>query len=150
MSAMLAALFKDHATAERVRTALVSDGFPTDRVQLTSEVEPGQVSLMPRGDKSQQLQDYFKQFFTDSNERTQLQTFVEGVQQGNAAVIVHPRGDIETRTAVDVLSSSEPLHLCEHDLANQTMEKAASPASSTVVGHFVPEGLKQTINPRKN
>ena len=150
MSALVAALFKDHAVADRVRTALVSGGFPTDRVQLTSEVEPGQVSLMPRGDKSQQLQDYFKQVFTDANERQQLRTFVEGVQHGNAAVVVHPRGDIETRTAVDVLSSSEPLQLCEHDLANQTMEKAASPASSTVVGHFVPEGLKQTINPRKN
>ena len=150
MSAVVAALFKDHATADRVRTALVSGGFATDRVQLTSEVEPGQASLMPKGDKSQQLQDYFKQIFTESNERAHLRAFVEGVRHGNAAVVVHPRGDIETRTAVDVLSSSEPLELCEHDLANQAMEKAASPASSTVVGHFVPEGLKETINPRKN
>src|ERR1043165_4830686 len=103
MSAMLAALFKDHATAERVRTALVSSGFATDRVQLTSEVEPGQVSLMPRGDKSQQLHDYFKQVFTESSEDQHLRSFIDGVRQGNAAVVVHPRGDIETRTAVDVL-----------------------------------------------
>ena len=150
MSAVVAALFKDHATADHVRTALVSGGFATDRVQLTSESEPGQAALMPSPSKSQQLQDYFTQIFPESSEREHVRAFVDGVQRGNAAVVVHPRGEIETRQAVEVLSSSQPLELCEHDLANQALEKAASEASSTVVGHFVPEGLKSTINPRKN
>jgi hypothetical protein len=30
------------------------------------------------------------------------------------------------------------------------MERAASKSSETVVGKVVPEGLKTTINPRKN
>ena len=150
MSAVVAALFKDHATADQVRTALVSGGFPTDRVQLTSESEPGQAALMPSRNKSQQLQDYFTQIFPESNEQDRVRAFVDGVRRGNAAIVVHPRGDLETRQALDALSSSQPIQLCEHDLANQTMEKAASDASSTVVGHFVPEGLKETINPRKN
>ncbi len=32
MSALVAALYKDHATADQVRTALVSEGSATDRV----------------------------------------------------------------------------------------------------------------------
>jgi hypothetical protein len=150
MSALVAALFQDHATADRVRTALVSGGFPTDRVQLTSEVEPGQAALMPSPNKSRQLEDYFTRIFTETNERERVRTFVEGVRQGNAALIVQPRGDIETRQALDVLSASQPIQICEHDLEKQGMEKAASEGSSTVVGHLVPEGLKETINPRKN
>jgi hypothetical protein len=150
MGAVVAALFNDHATADQVRTALVSGGFPTDRVQLTSESEPGQAALMPSPGKSQQLQDYFTRLFPDSSERDQVRAFIDGVRRGKAAVVVHPRGEIETQQAVETLSSSQPLQLCKHDLENQTMEKAASEASSTVVGHFVPEGLKETINPRKN
>jgi hypothetical protein len=150
MSAVVAALFKDHATAEQVRTALVSEGFPTDRVQLTSEAEPGQAALSPSGGKSDQLRDYFAQLFPASNEQEHVRAFVDGVRHGNAAVVVHPRGDTETQRALGVLSSSDPIELREHDLANQAMEKAASEASSTVVGHFVPEGLKTTLNPRKN
>lgn len=150
MSALVAALFKDHAVADRVRTALVSGGFPTDRVQLTSESEPGQAALMPSSNKSQQLQDYFDRIFTEADEKQQARMFVDGVRQGNAALIVQPRGDIETRQALEVLSSSAPIQICKHDLDKQGMEKAASESSSTVVGHLVPEGLKETINPRKN
>lgn len=36
MRAVVAALFPSHEDAEGVRTRLVADGFPTDRVDLTS------------------------------------------------------------------------------------------------------------------
>jgi hypothetical protein len=150
MSALMAALFPDHATAEQVRTALVSDGFPTDRVQLTSPSEPGQAALNPSGGKTDPLQGYFAHLFPASDEREHVRTFVEGVRKGNAAVVVHPRGDIETRRALGILRASNPIELREHDLDAQGMEQAASSASSTVVGKLVPEGLKTTINPRKN
>jgi hypothetical protein len=65
-------------------------------------------------------------------------------------VVVHPRGDTEVKRALGILHDSNPIELREHDLANQTLEKAASDAPDTVVGRFVPEGLKTTINPRKN
>jgi hypothetical protein len=150
MSALVAALFKDHATAENVRTALVTEGFPTDRVQLTSVSEPGPAALAPAGGNTDQLRNFFARIFPAAEERAHLQSFVEGVRQGNAAVIVHPRGDIETQRALGILSSSDPIEMREHDLANQSMERAASKDSSTMVGKLVPEGLKTTINPRKN
>ena len=48
MSAVLVAIFNDHAAAEGVRTRLVKDGLPTDRVELTSCQELGQAKLVPR------------------------------------------------------------------------------------------------------
>jgi hypothetical protein len=150
MSATVAALFKDHATAVNVRTALVTEGFATDRVQLTSPDEPGPVALMPSNGKEAQLKDYFTQVFPASEEREHVRSFVDGVSHGNAAVVVHPRGDIEVQRALDIVNSSSPIEVREHDLKDQTMERAASPAHSTVVGKVVPEKLKETINPRKN
>jgi hypothetical protein len=150
MSALVAALYRDHATAEHVRTALVSEGFATDRVQLTSENDLGPASLSPASEPTEKLQEYFVQVFPEPEERENVRAFVEGVQHGQAAVVVHPRGDIEIERALDILKDAEPVELCEHDLENQTMEKAASESSTTVVGKLVPEGLKTTINPRKN
>ena len=150
MSALVAALYKDHATAEQVRTALVTEGFATDRVQLTSPDEPGPVALSPSSGKTDQLQDYFKQVFPDADEGEGLRAFVDGVSHGNAAVIVHPRGDVEVERALSILSASGPLEIREHDLANQTMERAASKNSETMLGKLVPEQVKTAINPRKN
>jgi hypothetical protein len=150
MSASVAALFEDHATADQVRTALVNDGFATDRVQLTSPTEPGPAALNPADTKRDQLQEFFVQIFPEAEESENVRTFVDGVRKGNAAVVVHPRGEIEVKRALGILRNSHPIELREHDLHDQTMEKAASDAEGTVLGTFVPEGLKKTINPRKN
>ena len=150
MSALVAALYKDHATANQVRTALVSEGFATDRVQLTSPREPGPAGLTPADDTTAQLRSYFEQVFPDPAEANEVSTFVEGVSHGNAAVVVHPRGDVEVERAMSILSASQPLEVREHDLANQTMERAASHDGETMVGRVMPEGLKKTINPRKS
>jgi hypothetical protein len=45
MSAVLLAVFDNHEAAEGVRTDLVRDGFPTDRVELTAGCEPGRAAL---------------------------------------------------------------------------------------------------------
>ena len=150
MSALIAALYKDHATAVRIRTSLVTGGFATDRVQLTSREEPGPAGLAPSNDTTSQLEEFFTQAFPDADEAGEVRAFVEGVKQGNAALVIHPRGEVETKQAKDVLSASNPLKVREHDLANQTMERAASHPGETMVGTVVPEGLKRTLNPRKN
>lgn len=150
MSALVAALYKDHATADQVRTALVSDGFATDRVQLTSSRELGPAGLTPSNDATAGLRDYFEQVFPNADEEGEVRTFVDAVSHGNAALVVHPRGDVEVERAMRILTASQPLQVREHDLANQTMERAASHSGETVVGKVLPEGLKTTINPRKN
>jgi hypothetical protein len=150
MSALVAVLYDNHATADQVRTALISEGFATDRVQLTSRVEPGPAGLTPSDDMATQLEDYFTRVFSDENEAEEIRRFVDGVQHGNAALVVHPRGEVEVQRALSILSSAKPLQVREHDLANQTMERAASHSGETMVGQVVPERLKETINPRKN
>ena len=142
MSALVAALFENHAAAERVRTALVSEGFPTDRVELTSAREPGQAALGPAEEQAQRLHDYFMKFFDRDDEEDHGRTFAEGVRRGQASVVVHPRGDIETRRALDVLQAASPVELREHDLANQSMERAASPQSEPIVAKLIPDKLK--------
>jgi hypothetical protein len=59
MSAVLVAVFADHTTAERLRTRLVREGFPTDRVELTSCQELGQAELVPRKDLGEKLTEYW-------------------------------------------------------------------------------------------
>src|SRR6185503_20749568 len=103
MGALVAALYKDHATADQVRTALVTEGFATDRVQLTSPQDPGPAGLTPSNDPTAQLKQYFEQVFPDADEASEVSTFVDGVRHGNAAVVVHPRGDVEVERALSIL-----------------------------------------------
>ena len=145
MSALVAALFENHAAAERVRTALVSEGFPTDRVQLSSELEPGQAALGPSAKPSRQLHDYFKQFFDGDAEAQDVRAFAEGVQRGRGSIVVHPRGDIETQRALEILNASNPVLVREHDLDKQGMERAASPAPESMVERLVPDSIKDSL-----
>src|SRR4030081_121240 len=98
MSAVLVAVFNDHATAEGVRTRLVKDGFPTDRVELTSCQDLGQAKLVPREGVGAQLTEYFRKLFQSgsngSGERW-VPIFQRAVLDGKAAGTVQTRGDRE-------------------------------------------------------
>ena len=59
MSAVLLALFNDYAVADRVRTVLVQDGFPTDRVELTACCDPGRAGMEPAKSPHEQFVQYF-------------------------------------------------------------------------------------------
>jgi hypothetical protein len=133
MSAVLAAVFNDHAAAEAVRTRLVSDGFPTDRVELTSRREPGQAGTGPAESLPDQLEDYFRQLFDRDEEQRFVASLAANVRDGHAAVVVHPRGEIETNRAVEILEGASPLELHDRDLDQQTMEQAAAPDETPVV-----------------
>ncbi len=127
MSALVVALYDNHAAAERVRTKLVREGFPTDRVQLTSKREPGQAAVVgPADDLEAQLEEYFSGLFDRVDELPNVHVFVDGVQQGHAALTVHPRGKIETNRALEIMEQAQPLEICDHDLRDQAMERAAS------------------------
>jgi hypothetical protein len=126
MSAVLAAVFTDHATAEAVRTRLVSDGFPTDRVELTSQSEPGQAGTAPGDRLDDKFANYFQTLFDRAEDRRYAASLTDSVLHGHAAVIVHPRGDIETTRAVEILEAAAPMELHDKDLDKQTLEAAAA------------------------
>jgi hypothetical protein len=126
MSAVLAAVFSDHIAADQVRTRLVSDGFPTDRVELTSREELGHAKLVPASSVAEKLSHYFEQLFPEPGERMPVQRLQSAVMEGHAVIAVHPRGDIETGRAVEILNEGDPLEIRAQDLDTQTMEQAAS------------------------
>jgi hypothetical protein len=142
MSAIVVALYDNHTAAERVRTRLVREGFPTDRVRLTSRKEPGEAAIVgPSKGLEAQLEEYFAGLFDRNEELPNVHLFVDGVQQGHAALAVHPRGKVETTRALQIMEEAQPIEICEHDLANQSMERAASPRN---VEPFVKQLLDAT------
>jgi len=136
MSAVLVAAFIDHATAERLRTRLVQDGFPTDRVELTSGQELGQVKLVPRESLGEKLNEYFRGLLQSdgngSGERS-VQLFQRAVLDGKATLAVQPRGDIETRRALELLNEAGPVELRGADLDSQTLEHAATDSETPIL-----------------
>jgi hypothetical protein len=131
MSALVAALYDSHAAAERVRTRLVHEGFPTDRVRLTSLAEPGEAAIVgPSDNLEAQLEEYFTRLFDREEERPNVHLFVDGVQQGHAALTVHPRGKVETDRALEILEEEHPIEIVDHDIEDQVMERAATPNNS--------------------
>jgi hypothetical protein len=133
MSAVLAALFPSHEVAEAVRTRLVTDGFPTDRVELTSRQEAQQAQLVPAGPMSEKLVLHFRQLFPAKEDAEATQALCHGVIQGGAVIAVHPRGDVETQRAVEILENAGPVELHATDLDKQTLEHAASRSNDTVI-----------------
>jgi hypothetical protein len=133
MSALMVALYRDHATAERVRTELVMDGFPTDRVEVTAREEPGVVAVGPADKAIDQLKDYFRTLFDRPEEQRYVEFLAESVCGGAAAVTVHPRGDIETERAREILERAGPLELEDKDLDKQSLEQAASPKARPTI-----------------
>ena len=103
MSAVLLAVFNDYGVADRVRTKLVVDGFPTDRVELTASVEPGRAGVQPAVTARDRFVQYFRTLLGEEDERPFVEALAERVEGGAATVAVHPRGAIETARAAEIL-----------------------------------------------
>ena len=146
MSALVVALYDNHTAAERVRTLLVQEGFPTDRVRLTSRSEPGEAAVVGPSEALQaQLEEYFTQLFDREDERPNVHLFVDGVQQGHAALAVHPRGQVETERAMAILEQAQPLEICDHDLEKQDMERAAGPDNAEPVVKQLLDATRESL-----
>jgi len=133
MSAVLAAIYDNHKMADAVRIRLVNDGFPTDRVELTSRQELGQAKLVPTPDVQEKLTQYFRQLFPDSRCEVLVQHLPEEIQAGHAVIAVQPRGQIETDRAIQILNEGEPLEMEATDLDNQSLEGAAAKHTSSAL-----------------
>jgi hypothetical protein len=135
MSAVLVAVFDDHATAAGVRTHLVKDGFPTDRVELTSSQELGQAKLVPRDGVDAKLTEYFRKLFqngTNGSSERWIPLFQGAVLDGKAVVAVQPRGDTEAQRALQLMNQAGPVELRGADLRNQTLEHAAAETETPI------------------
>jgi hypothetical protein len=138
MSAVLLAVFGQYGDAERVRTQLVRDGFPTDRVELTSATEPGRAGVHPADSRRARFVQYFRTLLNEEDERPFADALAERVEGGGAATIaVHPRGAIETARAAEILQDAGAVELVGHDLQNQSFEHAASRSDGYWVRHFM-------------
>jgi len=133
MSAVLAALFPNHQIAVAVRTRLVEDGFPTDRVELASRQDPGPADVVPAKDMADKLRLHFRQLFPADTDAEASEFLCKGVLEGRAVIAVHPRGDIETERAREILEQGGPVELRARDLDDQPMERAASPDKETII-----------------
>jgi hypothetical protein len=141
MSAVLLAVFNEHTVADRVRTELVKDGFPTDRVELTSARDPGQVKLEPAASRRAKYEQYFSTLLNGDRERPFVRSLVDRIDQGAAAVAVHPRGSVETARAAEILEHAGAVEVRAHDLDDQFLEQAASREDGYWVRHLLPENL---------
>jgi hypothetical protein len=134
MSAVLAAVYTSHEDAEAVRIRLVNDGFPTDRVELTSRKELGQAKLVPAADVEDKLTQYFRQLFPDNGSDTPVHQLQSAIQTGQAVIAVHPRGQIETDRAIQILNVGGPMQIEATDLEKQSLEHAAADQESSALG----------------
>jgi hypothetical protein len=126
MSAVLLAVFNEHKVAARARVALVRDGFPTDRVELTADCEPGRAGLEPADSPHGRFVQYFRVLFTFEDERHHAEQLAKRVDNGAATITLHPRGSMEIARATQILMNAQAVQLISHDLANQTPRSAVT------------------------
>jgi hypothetical protein len=140
MSAVMVAIFNRFSDAESVRTELVKEGFPTDRVELTASREKGRAGLQPADSSQGKFVQYFGTLFDQEGERVFVEELAKRVASGSVATIaVHPRGDIETSRATQILEKQGALQVVPHDLENQAFESAASSETSPWLDHLLPQ-----------
>ncbi len=140
MSAVMLAIFNRVCDAESVRTELVKDGFPTDRVELTATGEKGRAGLQPADSSHGQFTQYFGTLFDREGDRTFVEELAKRVANGSVATVaVHPRGDIETSRATEIFEKQGALQVVPHDLEDQAFESAASSESSSWLEHLLPQ-----------
>jgi uncharacterized membrane protein len=126
MSTVLLAVFKDYDVAARVRSVLVQDGFPTDRVDLTATRELGRASLQPADSPHAKCVQYFRTLFGREGEQEYPEKLADRIDDGGATLTVLPRGAIETERATQILQHAHPTEVLGHDLTIHGWEHAAA------------------------
>jgi hypothetical protein len=110
MTPVIVALFDDYGTAERVRTELVADGIPTDRVELTSLLESGQADAEPGDAFLARVGNYFHTLLDQNGQHHgQADELAQRVRGGNSAIAVHPRLDYEFESVRRIFDRNRPV-----------------------------------------
>jgi hypothetical protein len=137
MSAVMLAVFNEYDTANRARTRLVSDGFPTDRVELTAARDPGRAGLLPEPSAHARFVRYFRTLLCREGERPLVERLAGRVVDGAVAIAVQPRGAIETLRAAEILSGEGAAEVVGHDLERQSVFEHAAAGSDTYWMHHL-------------
>jgi hypothetical protein len=133
MQDLIVALYDDHAAATAVRTALVSDGFATDRVEVTSPTEHRQADKGPSASLRRNIEDYFYTLSADEEAARRMSRFASAVLGGAATVTVHPRGEEEIRRCEQILATRAPREVYRYlpddagHALDRKIERAATP-----------------------
>jgi hypothetical protein len=114
MTPVIVALYDDFGVADRVRTQLVADGFPTDRVELTSQRESGQAAAEPGDTYWKKVSNYFHAIFDQTGNYASADQFADRVRNGASVITVHPRTDYELDSARTILQGGHPADFREH------------------------------------
>jgi len=110
MTPVIVALFDDYGIADRVRTELVAEGLPTDRVELTSLMETGQADAEPGDAYVARLSNYFHTLLDQGEGRNgRADELARRVRSGNSAITVHPRTDWEIDSVRAILHRNKPV-----------------------------------------
>ena len=110
MTPVIVALFDDYGVAERVRTELVADGIPTDRVELTSLLETGQADAEPGDAFVARVANYFHTLLDqDGQHNGEADELARRIRGGNSAITVHPRLDYEFKSVREILHRNKPI-----------------------------------------
>lgn len=110
MTPVIVALFDDYGIAERVRTELVADGIPTDRVELTSLLETGQADAEPGDAFAARVANYFHTLLDQDGRRNgDAEELARRVRAGNSAITVHPRLEYEFDSVRQILHRNKPV-----------------------------------------
>lgn len=110
MTPVIVALFDDYGVADRVRTQLVAEGLPADRVELTSLLETGQADAEPGDAFVARPSNHFHTLLDQDEERQgEAEALAHRVRRGNSAIAVHPRTDYEIDSARQILRRHRPL-----------------------------------------
>jgi hypothetical protein len=137
MYAVMLAVFPNHQAAEAARVALFTDGFPTDRLGVTSTVDEGPARVEPAANRHDRLVTYYQTLFQRPGDQQLAESIVAQVEEGAATLTVHPRGDRETARANEIVTRARPLIFESRDLDKPPFEFAASPEDQSVVGKVV-------------
>jgi len=132
MQDLIVVLYDEHATAVNVRTELVKDGLPTDRVALTSPHEHRQADKGPGAGFETNVKDYFRTLSVDEAGLRKLNAMAQAVLGGASAITVHPRGEEEIRRVQGILQRHQPREIYRYlpENAGHVMDRKIERAAS--------------------
>lgn len=106
-------------------------------MELTAGLEPGPAGLEPGGSQRERFSQFFHVLLGDGAARQEPERLTQLIlEHGAAAVAVLPRGEIENRRALELLSQGHPRELLRHDLERHLLEFASSAHESPWIRSF--------------